>query len=359
MTVTDHNSTIRRARPCREPICLVTAMTAALVALTLAIPADAAETGAKPENPAAGAPEEISFDGFSDWLDGVRAEARERNLKATTIAALDGIEPLARVIELDRRQPEFTLTFQQYMDRVVPDSRVQKGREKYRENRDLLREVGARYGVQPRFIVALWGIETDFGRVSGGFQVLPAVATLAFDERRAAYFRKELFHALQIIDEGHITADRMTGSWAGAMGQSQFMPSSFVRHAEDYDGDGRRNIWDSKADVFASAANYLAESGWREDQTWGRPVRLPERMDPTLIGLEIRKVMADWQGMGVRRRDGSDLPDRQLRGSVIRAAGDTGPAFLVYDNFRAILAWNRSNFFGLAVGHLADKIGDQ
>ena len=222
-----------------------------------------------------------------------------------------------------------------------------------------MREVGARYGVQPRFIVALWGIETDFGRVSGGFQVLPAVATLAFDERRAAYFRKELFHALQIIDEGHITADRMTGSWAGAMGQSQFMPSSFVRHAEDYDGDGRRNIWDSKADVFASAANYLAESGWREDQTWGRPVRLPERMDPTLIGLEIRKVMADWQGMGVRRRDGSDLPDRQLRGSVIRAAGDTGPAFLVYDNFRAILAWNRSNFFGLAVGHLADKIGDQ
>ena len=197
MTVTDHNSTIRRARPCREPICLVTAMTAALVALTLAIPADAAETGAKPENPAAGAPEEISFDGFSDWLDGVRAEARERNLKATTIAALDGIEPLARVIELDRRQPEFTLTFQQYMDRVVPDSRVQKGREKYRENRDLLREVGARYGVQPRFIVALWGIETDFGRVSGGFQVLPAVATLAFDERRAAYFRKELFHAFR------------------------------------------------------------------------------------------------------------------------------------------------------------------
>ncbi|MHA1114332.1 MAG: lytic murein transglycosylase, partial [Alphaproteobacteria bacterium] len=268
-----------------------------------------------------------------------------------------GVAPIPRVIELDRRQPEFTLTLKQYLDRVVPATRVAKGRAKLRENQALLDEVGARFGVQPRFIVALWGIETDFGRVDGGFPVVAALATLAHDGRRSAYFRKELLNALHILEEGHIAPAAMKGSWAGAMGQSQFMPSSFRRFAVDYDGDGRRDIWRTRADVFASAANYLARSGWKGDQTWGRAVRPPDGFDAATAGLKVRRGLRDWQRLGVRRADGSDLPSRNLAASVLFPAGPQGPAFVVYENFRVILKWNRSNYFALAVGLLADRIG--
>ena len=196
---------------------------------------------------------------FATWLAALRQEANGRGIASATLdEAFADIRLIPRVIELDRNQPEFKLTFRQYMDRVVPAKRVNKGRQKFAENKDLLSKVGQRYKVQPRFVVALWGIETDFGRISGGFKVIPALTTLAFDGRRSRYFRGELMHALSIIDDGHITADKMMGSWAGAMGQSQFMPSSFVHHAVDFNGDGRRDIWTTKADVFASAANYLA-----------------------------------------------------------------------------------------------------
>jgi membrane-bound lytic murein transglycosylase B len=277
------------------------------------------------------------------------------------------------VIELDRKQPEFTMTFGEYLGKVVPESRARKGRKKFAENRELLEKIGTQYGVQPRFIVAFWGIETNFGRHTGGFSVVNALATLAYDGRRSAYFRKELHNALQILNEGHIAPDEMKGSWAGAMGQCQFMPSSFLNFAVDDNDDGRRDIWTTKADVFASAANYLAQSGWQGDQTWGRRVTLPEGFDTGLANLDIIKPLSEWQNLGVRRIDSTDLPTRQLSASLVLPGGETAPegvgdskagwaggsrvAFLVYDNYRATLKWNRSTFFAMAVGHLADAIG--
>ena len=296
--------------------------------------------------------------GFDAWLEGVREEARERGLKDSTIeSALSDIGPIKRVVELDRRQPEFKLTLDEYLSRVVSGARIEKGRARLAEHRDLLGKISAKYGVQPRFVVALWGIETDFGRYLGGFPVIPALASLAYDGRRSAYFRKELFNALTVIDQGHIAAKDMMGSWAGAMGQNQFMPSSFLRYAVDYDGDGRRDIWGTLGDVFASSANYLSKVGWRGDQTWGRMVRLPKEFDRTAIGLKVRKGLRDWQRLGVRRPDGRDLPTRNLRSSLLLPGGANGSAYVVYDNFRAILRWNRSNLFATAVGTLADRIG--
>ena len=296
---------------------------------------------------------------FSQWVDALRQEAAARGIRSSTLdAALSGLTPIPRIIELDRKQPEFTLTFRQYMDRVVPRARVEKGRQRLRENRPLLEEIGRKYGVQPRFLVAFWGIETDFGQVTGGFRVIPALATLAYDGRRSAYFRRELLNALEILDQGHIALPDMVGSWAGAMGQSQFMPSSFVTFAVDYDGDGRKDIWNTKADVFASAANYLSRVGWKGDQTWGRPVRLPKGFDTGLASLKIRKRLSEWQRLGVRRADGGDLPKRDLMAAVVLAEGPGGPAYVVYDNYHAILKWNRSTFFALAVGSLAEQIGD-
>ena len=300
-----------------------------------------------------------SAEDFQIWLGKLRVEAEGKGISQSGLdEALAGIQPIPRVIELDRRQPEFTLTFTQYRDRVVPHSRIKKGRVKYQENRDLLEEIGGKIGVQPRFIVALWGIETDFGRVTGGFKVIPALATLAHDGRRSAYFRKELLNALQILHEGHIAPKEMMGSWAGAMGQSQFMPSSFLAHAVDYDGDGRRDIWTTRPDVFASAANYLAKSGWRADQTWGREVKLPPGFDFALADLKVRKPIGGWQVLGVRRPDGGDLPTRQLSASIVLPEkGKMSPAYLVYSNYRTTLRWNRSTYFALAVGLLSDGIG--
>ncbi len=295
---------------------------------------------------------------FGQWLEELRAEARERGISKKILeTALSDLEPIERVIELDRQQPEFTLTFQEYRERVVPQSRIDRGRRMMAEHRELLEEIGGEYGVQPRFIVALWGIETDFGRVTGGFPIIDSLATLAHDGRRSEYFRGELFNALQILDEGHITVDEMKGSWAGAMGQSQFMPSSFLNFAVDYTGDGRRDIWHTREDVFASAANYLARSGWRDDMTWGRQVRLPDGFDPNLAGLDHRKRIGQWQELGVRRADGSNLPGRQLMASIIIPdENDPETAFMVYENFRTTLKWNRSNYFALAVGLLSDAI---
>ena len=300
-----------------------------------------------------------SAEDFQIWLGKLRVEAEGKGISQSVLdEALAGIQPIPRVIELDRRQPEFTLTFTQYRDRVVPQSRIKKGRAKYQENRDLLEEIGGKIGVQPRFIVALWGIETDFGRVTGGFKVIPALATLAHDGRRSAFFRKELLNALQILHEGHIAPKEMMGSWAGAMGQSQFMPSSFLAHAVDYDGDGRRDIWTTRPDVFASAANYLAKSGWRADQTWGREVKLPRDFDFALADLKVRKSIGGWQALGVRQPDGGDLPTRQLSASIVLPEkGKMSPAYLVYSNYRTTLRWNRSTYFALAVGLLSDGIG--
>lgn len=291
------------------------------------------------------------------FLNELRAEAAQLGIRHEILAeALDGLQPTRRVIQLDRQQPEFTITFQQYLDRVVPPFRIDRARAKLAENRDLLDEVERKLGVQSNFIVALWGIETDFGRITGGFKVIQALATLAFDDRRAKYFRRELLAALQILDEGHIAVKDMVGSWAGAMGQAQLMPTSFVAYAIDFDGDGRRDVWNSKADVFGSAANFLKTEGWLSGETWGYEVRLPDGFDAQVLGLKVTKPVAEWQAMGVRLVGGGDLSDPGYEVSVLLPDQDAARAFLVMENFRNILKWNRSNNFALAVGFLADAI---
>ena len=299
---------------------------------------------------------------FATWLAGVREEALTRGIRGATLdRALAGVHPLPRVLELDRAQPERTLSYAEYLKRVVTPGRVAMARKRLAENRALLREIAGKYHVQPRFIVALWGIESDFGRLSGGFPVISALATLAYDGRRASFFRGELMAALSILDHGDITPEAMLGSWAGAMGQSQFMPSSFLNYAVDYRGDGRRDIWHRREDVFASIANYLSGLGWRGDEGWGRRVRLPPGFDQSLAGLETKKTLAQWQRLGVRRGDGGDLAGRdgRIEASLILPGGADGPALLVYDNFRAILKWNNSIFFASAVGSLADSIEER
>jgi membrane-bound lytic murein transglycosylase B len=294
---------------------------------------------------------------FAEWLEGVRAEARANGVSEVILdQSLTGIEPIPRIIELDRNQPESTITFTQYIDRVVNPARIRSGRVQYDKHRDLLEKIGAEFGVQPRFIVALWGIETNFGGFTGGFPVVNALATLAHDGRRSEYFRGELMKALQILEEGHIAPQDMKGSWAGAMGQSQFMPSSFLAYAHDYDGDGAKDIWNTQADVFASAANYLKGVGWNDDLTWGREVRLPDGFDTAQASLEVVRPISAWQAIGVRRADGTDLPARDLQASIILPGGPGQPAFMIYDNYRATLRWNRSHYFATAVGLLSDRI---
>lgn len=294
---------------------------------------------------------------FQAWLDGLRTEARANGISEQTLErSLTGIAPIPRIIELDRNQPESTVTFEQYQSRIVNATRIRNGRARLAQHGALLKEIGERFGVQPRFIVALWGIETNFGQFTGGFPVIDALATLAYDGRRSKYFRGELLKALQIVEEGHIDPAEMKGSWAGAMGQSQFMPSSFLSFAHDFDGDGAKDIWNTQGDVFASAANYLKGVGWRDDITWGRKVTLPAGFDDALVSLDVVKPLAEWQALGVRRGDGRDLPTRELDASVLRPAGAGGQAYVVYDNYRAILRWNRSHYFAMAVGQLSDRI---
>ena len=294
---------------------------------------------------------------FLAWLEVLRADALAGGISPGILErSLTDVAPIPRIIELDRHQPETTITFEKYQARIVNATRIKNGRARLAKHRALLDEIGERFGVQPRFIVALWGIETNFGQFTGGFPVVDALATLAYDGRRSQYFRGELLKALQILDEGHIAPEEMKGSWAGAMGQAQFMPSSFLNFAHDYNGDGAKDIWNTQEDVFASAANYLKGVGWRDDITWGRKVMLPAGFDATLISLDVVKPLGDWQQLGVRRTDGSDLPGRNITGSILRPGGENGEAFLVYDNYRAILRWNRSHYFAMAVGQLSDRI---
>jgi membrane-bound lytic murein transglycosylase B len=313
--------------------------------------------GALVAAPARGFANEMEFDA---WLKAFRQEAAAKGIPAATIdASLAGVAPIPRVLELDRRQPETTLTFDDYITRVVNPGRVESGRARLQEHRDLLMRVSQAYGVQPRFIVSLWGIETDFGRLTGNFSIISALATLAYDGRRSAFFREELLNALRIVAQGHVAAQELRGSWAGAMGQSQFMPSTYLAYAVDFDGDGKADIWSSRADVFASAANYLSKVGWRGDETWGREVRLPSGFDRALVDHnKVQKPLTEWQAMGVRRLDGGDLPPRDLAASVIQPGGADGPSFLIYNNYRVLLRWNRSLYFATAVGFLADRIGE-
>ena len=297
---------------------------------------------------------------FDAWLAEFRTEARSKGISDQTLdAAFADVTPIPRVIELDRRQIEFTMKFDQYLGHVVNGTRIRKGRNLVAKHQKLLDEVSKKFGVQKRFIVALWGIETDFGRVTGGFSVIGALATLAHDGRRSSFFRRELLLALKILEDKHIAPAEMKGSWAGAMGQNQFMPSSFHSFAIDYDKDGDKDIWGSLPDVFGSIANYLSKSGWRDDLTWGREVQLPAGFDKSQIEKKTKRGLNDWSKLGVKRIDGGALPSRNVMARIIYVTEKSGNEryFLAYKNFDVTLKWNRSTYFALAVGNLADGIG--
>lgn len=295
---------------------------------------------------------------FAQWLAEFKQEARSYGVSDEILErAFEGVKPSPRVVKLDRNQPETIQTFQDYFDKRVTPYRIKLGREQYRKNRKLLQQIESRFGVQGRFIVAFWGMETSYGRFSGGHYVIGALTTLAYDPRRAKFFRKQLLDALMILEEGHVSIEKMTGSWAGAMGQTQFMPSTFRRYAMDGDGDGKINIWESKADAFASAANYLSSIGWRDDQTWGREVKLPEGFAQTLITGKVKKTLAEWQALGVRKQFGQNLPQRDLVATIVQPDGPGKRAFIAYPaNYNAILDWNRSHKFAISVGTLADAV---
>ncbi len=300
---------------------------------------------------------------FNQWLIDLRKEAKSLGISDRVInAALDNAKPIKRVIELDRHQPEFTMTFQEYLSKIASATRARIAAKKLIEYDEILTQVSQKYGVQKRYIVTFWGVETNFGQYLGSFNVPHSLATLAHDGRRSAYFRKELLNALKILEEGHIAPDEMKGSWAGAMGQSQFMPSSFLSYAVDWNGDGKRDIWQTKADVFASTAYYLSKAGWRNDMTWGRAVELPPDLmlngkgPNALADAKIRLKLEEWSRAGVMKLDGKSLPTRDFKARLVLPEGSKGPAFLVYSNFDSILAWNRSNYYALAIGHLSDKL---
>jgi membrane-bound lytic murein transglycosylase B len=341
------------SRPIRQRLLTATgALLAAAALLAAPSPAQAQQDGGQGEvAPRNDRP-------FDAWLQELRAEARNAGIGAGTLeSALTDISPVNRVIELDRRQPEFTQTFWTYMDKRVSERRIARGRELLAKHRPLLERIAADYGVQPRFLIAFWGLETNFGDYLGSFRVIDALATLAYDQRRADFFRAQLLDALRIVDQGHVTAANMQGSWAGAMGHLQFIPSTFVGHAVDRTGDGRKDIWGTLPDVFASGSNYLANLGWEGDELWGREVVLPDGFDLSQATLSVRKPLDAWARMGVTKANGQPLSTPEgMQGSVVLPQGHEGPAFLVYENFRHILSWNRSINYAIAVGHLADRI---
>lgn len=299
--------------------------------------------------------------GFPAWLNGFKQRASQQGLDYNFLnRALSTVEFLPRVIELDQKQPESKITFAEYRGNIVSAKRIREGREKFNEYRSLLTRAGQVYGVQPQYIVALWGIETNYGRITGGFDILSSLATLAYEGRRAQFFEDELVRALKILAGGHSGTDKLTGSWAGAMGQSQFMPSSYMKYAVDGDGDGTVNIWSSMPDIFASMANYLRTEGWRADQRWGRQVIVPQGIQSFEYGRDIKKPLSYWVNRGVRQADGRALQipmgSAEMLASLVAPDGPGKETYLVYPNYNVIMHWNRSTYFATSVGLMADAI---
>lgn len=294
---------------------------------------------------------------FGACVAGLADEARRAGISERVVdEVLGSVQRVERVIELDRDQPEFTRTFAQYYTARVTTERVRRGRALLAEHRDLLLGIQRQTGVPAHYLVAFWGLETNFGSYFGNVPVPDALATLACDPRRSRFFSGELLSALKIIDAGDVRPDAMVGSWAGAMGHVQFLPSVFLAHAVDADGDGRRDLWGSIPDAMASAARYLAASGWQPGLRWGRQVRLPDGFDFTLAGRDRRQPLAEWSALGVMDAYGNPIPRLDLPASLLVPAGHDGPAYLVYDNFDVIMRWNRSEYYAISVGRLADRL---
>jgi membrane-bound lytic murein transglycosylase B len=293
---------------------------------------------------------------FQSCVAGLKDKALQAGISPkTTDEVLSSVTFLDRVIELDRRQPEFTTTFADYLGKRVNEARISKGRELLREHRKLLDRVTRSTGVPGPYLVAFWGLETNFGSYFGKMPVPSSLATLACDPRRSTFFTEQLMAALRIIEEGAITSDQMEGSWAGAMGHVQFMPTVFLKHAVDADGDGRRDLWNSLPDAMMSAGRFLESMGWNGDYRWGREVVLPAGFDYSKADGR-RLPLEAWRQMGITDAFGNPLAREPIDAKLIVPAGHRGPAFLVYHNFDVIMGWNRSEFYAIAVGHLADRI---
>ena len=313
----------------------------------------------------------LSEAGFADYIVKLKAEALTKGFRQELIdSSFSEVKFHKRAVKADRSQPENVETLDTYLPKRVPKWKVDKARELYKKHHAVLTDIGDEYNVQPRFIVALWGLETNFGKFTGGYNVVSALSTLAYEGRRETFFKKQLFAALTILDEGHISSADMKGSWAGAMGQNQFMPTSFLAYAVDGDGDGKKDIWRNQVDIFASMANYLKKEGWNNDLTWGRQVKLPDNFDTGLAipkntgsrknwlkaWAETEKPLSQWQSLGVRRTDGTNLPNVDINAALVFPDDEQGRAYLAYDNYKSLMHWNLSYYFVSSVGHLSDHI---
>ncbi|MDN0105554.1 lytic transglycosylase domain-containing protein [Yersinia rochesterensis] len=325
-------------------------------------PQAAALQSASSPAPAANSKKMLSEQGrdpaqFPAYVEKLKSQARAKGISDATLdIAFVNIHFVDRVIQSDRNQLEKKVTLDDYLAKVLTPSKIAQGKEIYQRYQPQLSPVAARYGVPERYIVALWGMESGFGKIQGKEDVISALSTLAFEGRREAFFTKELMAALEIIQQGRVEDPQLKGSWAGAMGQSQFMPSSFLTYGADGDGDGKVDIWNNIDDVFASTANYLSTEGWKPGMEWGQEVQLPESFNVALAGLKDSqaKTVAQWQQLGVIPKGSVANPD--LRAWVIVPDDVQGRAFLVYDNFRTIMHWNRSYYFAISIGMMADSI---
>lgn len=334
----------------------------ALVACLLPLAALAEPVPLRPTAPQlASGPEHLmtvaSDAGFQDWITRFRARAEAHGISAATLdRAFRGVNFNAYVIDKDRHQSEFTKTIWDYLDSAASDSRVANGKAALRQNRRLLDRIQATYGVDKQVVVAIWGLESAYGAVRGDIPLIEALATLAYDGRRGSFFEGQLIAALRIIQHGDVAPANMTGSWAGAMGHTQFIPTSYLAFAVDFTGDGRRDIWsDNPADALASTAAYLAKSGWTRGQPWGVEVKLPADFDVMLTGDRIRKSPADWAALGVRDMNGARVANHGPA-SILLPAGARGAAFMIFPNFHVIERYNAADAYVIGVGHLADRI---
>ena len=312
--------------------------------------------GALPESPT-GEPVAARMVSLPEWLADVRAEAVRQGIRGQTVdTAFAQVRILDRVLELDSSQPEFSRQVWNYLDSAVSDDRVQQGKARIAASRELLTRVSTEYGVPAEILVAVWGVESDYGHDYGNWSVIDALVTLAYKSRRTAFFRGELLAALRILDNGDIPLEQLRGSWAGAMGQTQFIPTIFLKHAVDYDGNGKRDIWNSLPDVFASTAHFVkVGNGWRTGESWGEEVRVPAGFAWDQAEYTIQKPVSEWLALGVQSVSGKPL-DETGSAAILAPAGHTGPVFLLRENFRAIMRYNPSTSYSLAVALLADRM---